>query len=193
MTIHKANLREPKTLVRAGLGLLLAANLVAAVIAFHVIGDSPADLDAQLTSTRAAFRNAQQRLNQSKALAHNTDTSRQQGTMFLASYMTARRHYSSALGSEINKLAESAGMKVGNLNYTLPDPIEGTDDMDSLTITASFIGGYANLVKFVNLLDRSPRFLLIDTFQVEPQPRGDVLNATVKMNAFLKEDKEPAQ
>jgi len=107
--------------------------------------------------------------------------------------MTARRHYSSALGSEINKLAESASMKVGVLNFTLPDPIEGTDDMDTLTITASFIGGYANLVKFVNLLDRSPRFLLIDTFQVEPQPRGDVLNATVKMNAFLKDDKAVAQ
>jgi hypothetical protein len=84
-------------------------------------------------------------------------------------------------------------MKVGNLNYTLPDPIEGTDDMDSLTITASFVGGYANLVKFVNLLDRSPRFLLIDTFQVEPQPKNDTLNATVKMNAFLTDDKGGAQ
>jgi len=48
-------------------------------------------------------------------------------------------------------------------------------------------------VKFVNLLDRSQRFLLIDTFQVEPQPKADLLNATVKMNAFLKDDKEAAQ
>ncbi len=193
MTVPKLNLREPKTLVRAGLGILLAANLVAAIMAFHLIGDSPADLDAQLTSARAAFRNAQHRLEQSMSLAHNTEVSRQQGTLFLASYMTARRRYSSALSSEINKLAESSGMKVGNLNYTLPDPIEGSEDMDTLTITASFVGGYANLVKFVNLLDRSPRFLLINTFQVEPQPRGDVLNATVKMNAFLKDDKEVAQ
>jgi len=193
MTIPKVNLREPKTLVRAGLGLLLAANLVAAVMAFHLIGDSPADLDAQLISARAAFRNAQQRLEQIKSLARNTDTSRQQGNIFLTSYMTARRRYSSALYSEINKLAESAGMKVGVLNFTLPDPIEGSEDMDSLTITANFVGGYANLVRFVNLLDRSPRFLLIDTFQVEPQPKGDVLNATVKMNAYLKDDKEVAQ
>jgi len=193
MTAPKINLREPQTLVRAVLGLLLTANLVAAIIAFHLIGESPADLNAQLTASRVAFRAAQQHLNRTKSLAHNVDVSRDQGNIFLASYMTARRRYSSALGSEINKLAEASGMKVGVINSTLPDPIEGSEDMDSLTITASFVGSYAQLVKFVNLLDRSPRFLLIDTFQVEPQPKGDILNATVKMNAFLKDDKETAQ
>jgi Tfp pilus assembly protein PilO len=193
MTLPKINLREPQTLVRVILGLLLAANLITAIIAFHLIGESPADLDAQLTAAQAAFRAAQQHLNQTKSLAHNVDLSRDQGSTFLASYMTARRHYSSALGTEINKLAESSGMKVGVINSTLPDPIEGSGDMDSLIITASFVGNYAQMVKFVNLLDRSPRFLLIDTFQVEPQPKSDTLNATVKMNAFLKDDKGVAQ
>jgi len=193
MTLPKINLREPQTLVRAILGLLLVANLVAAIIAFHLMGESPADLDAQLTAARAGFRAAQQHLNQTKSLSGNMDLSREQGNLFLSSYMTARRRYSSTLGSELNKLAGAASMKVGLLNFSLPDPIEGSEDMDSLTITASFVGGYAQLVKFVNLLDRSPRFLLIDTFQVEPQPKGDTLNATVKMNAYLKDVKEVAQ
>jgi Tfp pilus assembly protein PilO len=193
MTTPKINLREPQTLVRVLLGVLLAANIVAAIIAFHLIGESPADLEAQLTAGRAGLRTAQQTLNQTKSLAGNMDLSREQGNIFLSSYMTSRRRYSSALGGELNKVAGAASMKVGLLNFSQPEPIEGSDDMDSLTITASFVGGYAQLVKFVNLLDRSPRFLLIDTFQVEPQPKGDILSATVKMNAFLKDDKGVAQ
>ncbi len=66
--LSSINFREPKTQVRAGLGILLAANLIAAVFAFHIIGDSPADLNAQLTSAQSSFRGAQQHLNKSKTL-----------------------------------------------------------------------------------------------------------------------------
>ena len=187
------NFREPKTLVRAGLGVLLLANLIVAVFAFHLIGDSPADLNAQLTSAQSSFRGAQQHLNKSKALLQNMELGRAQGGKFLASYMTNRRHTYSALDGELNKLAESAGMKVGEFTYSALDPIEGAEDLESLTITASFEGNYAQLVKLVNLFDRSPRFLLIDSLQVAPQPKGDVLNATFKRNAFVQNDQEAAQ
>jgi type IV pilus assembly protein PilO len=43
-------------------------------------------------------------------------------------------------------------------------------------------------VKFVNLLDRSPRFLIIESMQVAPQPKGDVLNTNLKLHVFVKED-----
>ena len=187
------NFREPKFLVRAGLGLLLLANLVAATLAFHLIGESPADLDAELTAARANFSAAQQRLNKSKMLTGNMERSRTQGDSFLASYMTNRKHTFSVLDGEINKLAESTGMKVGVWNYSLLDPIEGSGDLDMLTITANFEGSYAQLVKFVNLLDRSQRFLIIESLQVTPQPKGDILDATVKLNAFVKDDNEVSQ
>jgi Tfp pilus assembly protein PilO len=187
------NFREPKNLVRAGLGVLLFANLVAATVAFHLIGDSPAELDAQLSSARAALRGGEQHLNKSKTLIGNMERSREQGDKFLAAYMTSRKHTYSALDSEINKLAETAGMKVGEWNYSNLDPIEGSTDLDMLTITANFEGNYAQLVKFVNLLDRSPRFLMIETLQVTPQPKGDILNATVKLNTFVKDDNEAEQ
>jgi hypothetical protein len=193
MTLSSINFREPKTQVRAGLGVLLVANLIAAVFAFHLIGDSPADLDAQLTAAQTSFRGAQQHLNKTRALIHNMEVSRNQGGKFLASYMTSRKHTYSALDGELNKLAETSGMKVGDLNYSILDPIEGAEDLESLTITANFEGNYAQLVKMVNLLDRSPRFLLIDSLQVAPQPKGDVLNATFKMNAFVQNDEEAAQ
>jgi Tfp pilus assembly protein PilO len=186
-------LREPKVLVRAGLGLLLFANLVAAVFAFHLLGDSPSDVDAQLAAFRSNLRGAQLRLNRSRALTGNMDKSREQGDKFLAYYMTTRKHTYSTIDGEINQLASTAGMKVGDLNYALLDPIEGSGDLDMLTITANFEGGYSQLVKFVNMLDRSPRFLLIEGLQVAPQPKGDILSVTIKLNTFVKDDKGGAQ
>jgi hypothetical protein len=192
MNRPQVNFKEPKFLVRAGLAVLLLANLVAAAFAFHLVGDTPAELDSQLVAARTALRAAQARLNRSKILTANMDKSREQGDKFLESYMTSRRHTFSTIIGEINLLAKSAGLKMGNQNFALPEPIEGSEDLDMLTITADFQGDYAQLLRFVNLLDRSPRFLLIEGIQVAPQPKGDVLNALIKLNTFVKDDREGA-
>ena len=42
-----------------------------------------------------------------------------------------------------------------------------------LTFSINFEGGYTQLVKLVNLLDRSPRFLIIEGLQVAPEAKGD--------------------
>jgi Tfp pilus assembly protein PilO len=187
------NFREPQVLVRAALGVLLAANLVVAAFAFHLVGESPNDLDAQLASLRSTYRSSQQRLNKSRSLVRNMDIGRDQGNKFEVSYMTPRRHTFGPLDDELNRLAKDAGMKIGTVNYSLPDPIEGSGDLSMLTITAGFEGGYPQLMKLVNALDRSPRFLLIDSLQVAPQPKGDVLDAVFRINTFVREESEAAQ
>ncbi len=193
MTRPQVNFREPQVLVRAALGVLLLANLVAAVFAFHLIGDSPAEVNAQLTAIQNTMRSSQQHLNRSRTLTGNMNKSREEGNTFLASYLTSRKHTYSTIDGEINKLASDAGMKVGDLNYAIPDPIEGSTDLDTLIITGNFEGSYAQLVKFVNLLDRSPKFLLIEGMQVAPQPKGDALNVTIKLDMFVKDDNGGAQ
>lgn len=193
MKLAHINWKEPKVLVRLGLGVLLLANLVAAGFAFHLAGDSPADIDAQLVTAQAGLRTGQQRLNRSKLLVANVGRSREQGDKFLALYMTSRKHTYSTIVGEIDSLAKTAGMKMGDANYALPDPIEGSEDLDMLSVTANFEGSYQQLVKFVNTLDRSPRFLLIEGLQVAPQPKGDILNVTIKLDTFVKDDREGMQ
>jgi type IV pilus assembly protein PilO len=57
-----------------------------------------------------------------------------------------------------------------------------------MTISINFEGSSAQLVKLVNLIDRSPRFLIIESMQAAPQPKGDVLSVNLKINVFVKED-----
>jgi type IV pilus assembly protein PilO len=68
------------------------------------------------------------------------------------------------------------------------DPIEGSDDLGMMSLSVNFEGGYAQLIKFVNMLDRSPRFLIIESMNASPQPKGDVLSGTLKLNTLVKDD-----
>jgi type IV pilus assembly protein PilO len=180
--------KEPRILVRIGIGLLLAANLVAAGYAFNVFGASPQALEHSLVSAQAQLRADQARLDRSRILTSNIGRGKTESEMFLSSYLTTRRHTYSTIISEITETAKSAGMKTQEWTIAPLDPIEGSDDLSMMTISINFEGGYAQFVKFINLLDRSPRFLIIESMQAAPQPKGDILNTNLKLNAFIKDD-----
>ena len=59
-----------------------------------------------------------------------------------------------------------------------------------LTVTAGFEGTYPNLVKFMNALDKSQRFLIVERLQAAPQSSSPNLQVTVKLNAFVRDDVE---
>jgi hypothetical protein len=183
--------REPKVLVRAGLGLLLIANLVAAVFAFHIVGSSPEGISNEVIAARTRLISAQSRLDRSRMLAGRVDKGRDEGSSFLDNYFTTRRHTYSTIISEITQTAKTAGMTMKEATIAPLDAIEGSDDLDMMTISVNFEGGYSQLIKFVNLLDRSPRFLIIESLQATPQPKGDVLTVGVRLNTFIRE--EPAE
>jgi hypothetical protein len=75
------------------------------------------------------------------------------------------------------------------------ETVEGSDTLGMVTIQAGFEGPYANLTKLINLLDRSPRFLIIENMQANaPQGPGGApasaqagqLNVTLKIDAFVR-------
>ncbi len=174
-------------LVRAGLGLLLAANLVAAAFAFHLVGVSPEALNQQLAIARAQLPAAQLMLKRSRLLTANIDKGKTESENFLATYFTNRRYTYSTIINEINEAAKTAGMTMKEATFASLDPIEGTDDLEMLTVSINFEGGYPQLVKLVNLIDRSPRFLIIESLQIASPPKGEIYNVTFKLNAFVRD------
>src|SRR6185312_1460954 len=117
----------------------------------------------------------------SRMLAGNIGKGKSEGETFLASYFTTRRHTYSTILEEIRGIEASAGMKQQEGQISPLDPIEGSDDLSMMSVSVNFEGTFPQLVKFVNLLDRSPRFLIIESMQVAPQPKGDILNVNLKM------------
>jgi Tfp pilus assembly protein PilO len=183
-------IKQPRVLLRATIGTLLAANLVAAVMAFKPFGGSADDLRREQEALRVQLTRLQARIATSKRLVEKVETARREGDQFLAKYVTDRRTMSSTIQEELNRTAREAGIK--SLPATLNlDPIEGSDTLEMMTISAGYEGSYAALTKFVNLLDKSPRFLIIENMQTAPQQGGQALTVTLKLDTFVRETAGP--
>ena len=188
LSLGDTDWKQPRVLIRGLLGVLLLLNLVAAGFAFHLFGRSAEELERELALSQRSLLEQRTRLNRTRQIAGKVERARVEGDQFLASYMTPRRTTYSTVLAELQSAAESAGTTWREGAIAPLEPLKGSNDLSMMTITASFDGTYPDLLKFVNLLDRSPRFLIIATLQAAPQPGGKMLTVTVKVNTFVRDD-----
>jgi type IV pilus assembly protein PilO len=182
----KAAIREPRVVVRAILGVLLAANLVAAIIAFKPFGGSTDDLRQRRAGLQTQLAHLQAQLADTRRLSGKVEMARTEGDSFLDRYVSDRRSTFSTIFEELDKTAQEAGIKPRDRNVEL-NAIEGSDTLEMMSVTAGYEGTYENLQKFVNLLDRSPRFLIIESLVASPQQNGQMLTVSLKLDTFVKE------
>ena len=176
----------PRVAMRAILGVLVLANLVAAVIAFRPFGGSADDLRREQASLQSQLVKLKAQVARSKRLVDNVETARREGDQFMAKYMTDRNVMASTIQGELVGMATAAGVTYLPTTMNL-EPIEGSDTLSMMTINAGCQGTYANLSKFVNLVDRSPRFLIIENMVAAPQQSGLNLNVSIKVDTFIRE------
>ena len=185
----RLNLKDPRVVVRAGLAVLVLANIVAALLAFKPWGGSAEDLSREQASLQQQLNAAQAHLAKTKALVGKAERARQEGDEFLTQYTTDRRTTFSTIFAELDRVAREAGIQQRPASYEL-DPVEGSDTLYQMSISAAYEGNYASLTKFVNLLDKSPRFLIIESLMAAPQQTsgGDALSVSVKLDTFVREE-----
>lgn len=179
--------RDPRLIARAVLGVLLAANLAALAMVIWPVGGTPEQLERQIAQLRSDLQRRQASLAALRAMAAKVEKGRAEGDRFLERYFLARRSAYSTLVSELGKSARAAGIKPKEHSFVF-DPIEGSATLSMLTITGNYEGSYADLIQFVNALDRSRRLLIVESMQAAPQASGGALSVTVRMNAFVRED-----
>ncbi|MBI5084958.1 MAG: hypothetical protein HZB13_10235, partial [Acidobacteria bacterium] len=183
----KAQTRDRRHAVRLVLGILLAANLIAAWFAFRTPGGSLQDLESELIAKRKEVLARQQSLERVRKLAALSGSARQAGDNFLDSYFLPRRHAYSILEVDLANAAKAANIRAKERTYGF-EPIEGSDTLGMLNINANFEGTYADLISLVNSIDRSKRLLIIEQLQAQPQQGANTLAISVKLNAFFRID-----
>lgn len=181
-----SRLREPQIAVRAVLGLLLTLNLVALFLVLLPPGGSTEELEGQLAALRRQFVQKRVALERAKVLAAKVEKGRSEGDQFQTRYFTDRRLASSTFIGELSKAAQSSGIKPREHSFVF-EPVEGSDTLSMMTIVANYEGTYTDLVQFVNRMDRSGRFLILDTLTATPQTSGGLLTVNLRLNAFVRE------
>lgn len=183
--------RDPRVVARAALGLLLLLNLAAALVLFKPWGGSATDLLVEQERLRQQLVRARRALAASQEVLAKVEKARAEGDRFLGDYvLDARSAYSTVIG-ELDAAAEKAKVTIKESQLSV-EPIEGSDTLGMMTISANYEGEYPNLTQFINLIDRSPKFLILDTIQAAPQASGTAINVNLKLNAFVRAEEGEA-
>ena len=179
--------RDSQLGLRVMLGILLASNLVAAWAVFRPVGGSAEELDQQLAQMRKQIQQKRIALKRTDMISSKMDQARQAGDTFFNSYFMSRKTASSTILLELRKAAKDSGMKPKGDAFTF-EPIEGSDLLSMMTISANYEGTYGDLLQFVNRLDKSQRFLILENLQAAPQQGSGLLNVLIRLNTFVREE-----
>ena len=178
---------NPRAIIRLGLGMLIAANLVAGYFVIRPIGGSPADLRQQELEMRTQIHQQQGILDRTKTLAGKIEVGRGEGDKFMSKYFLPRRTAYSTIMSDLNELASQSKVTAKESSNSI-DEVEGSDTLQRMQVTANFEGTFENLIHFVNLLDKSTRLMIIESLNATPQQDGKRLNVMLKLDTFIRED-----
>lgn len=176
--------REPRVFLRAIIGALLIANVAAAIVAFKPFGGGAEDLERQEAYLQQQLAGVRKRIQVSKQLVDKMQNARKDKDQFLAKYVADERFAASTLVDELNRIASESGVRQLPVSWN-PQTIEGSDTFQMVTVTEGCEGTYANLSKFINLVDKSPKFLIIESLDTSaPQQNGALLNVRLKIDTF---------
>ncbi len=184
--------RDPRIVMRAILGVLLVANIAAALLLFRPWAASPEELTRRLSQLRGQVEQKQLLVERLRTLMEKSHRARDEGDAFMDEYFLDARTASSTIIAELKDYAEKANVKQEEHAFS-SDPIEGSDDLYMMTISGNYAGEYNDLLQFVNLIDRSPQFLILDTLTASPERTGSALKMNFKMNALILEGKGLSQ
>jgi len=172
---------------RVALGMLLVLTIAAAWIVLYPPGGSADELRQQLAALEAQAAAKQALLASTRQHVAAVERGRTEGDRFLNQYFLTRRTAYSTLLSELVSAADSAKIKPKEHAYAT-EPIEGSDSLSMMSISANYEGTYANLMRFVHELDRSPRLLIIEALNAAPEQSGGTLNISMKIDTFVRDD-----
>jgi type IV pilus assembly protein PilO len=108
-------------------------------------------------------------------------TARQQIDDFYQSRLPGQ---DSVVSEELGKIAGQSGVKIGQIKYKWEDP--QSVGLRQVHIEADFTGGYLQLVRFINSLERDKLFFIVDSVQLASGEQGSQVRLQLTLETYLK-------
>jgi hypothetical protein len=136
---------------------------------------------------RTQIRQQQGTVDRTRLMSGKIEIGRGEGDKFMSKYFLPRRSAYSTVMAELNDLAGQAKVTAKESANAI-EPVDGSDTLDMMQITASYEATYGDLVRFVNLVDKSDRLLVMESLNATPQQGNNKLNVMIKLDTFVVED-----
>jgi len=173
--------------LRVVVGVLLAANLIAAGILMFPPGGWAEDLEKELASLQTQVLSKRVLLEKTRQNVAAVELGRAEGDQFLGRYFLGRRAAAENLLTALGNA--EAGSKIKEKGWSSSfEPIDGSDTLSMMSITATYEGEYGDLLHFVHEIDKSPALMIIESLSEVPQTGSKILSISLKMDTFVRED-----
>ena len=146
----------------------LLQGLLAGLLAINILFFSLAPAGERARKQAELFRRLGQDLESHREtvkrlrdIAANLDQARQQGLEFHQDKFLPKPTGFSILMEELDKLARANRVRKGTVSYSLSE-VKGRPELNEVHVTTVLEGDYAKIVEFVNQVERSPLFMIID-------------------------------
>jgi type IV pilus assembly protein PilO len=162
----------------AGVALLLILNLVLGVRLFLAWSTLRTSGAHQLQQKQTAYRALEIEMSPLRGLPQKVELSRTQADAF---YTARFPNAYSTISATINDLATKNSVRLTNLAYTPTPALAG---LAELRMDASLSGEYAPLMHFINGLERSKTFFLINGLTLTGS-QGGMVNLRLRLITYL--------
>jgi Tfp pilus assembly protein PilO len=186
----RRNFKSPQFILRVLVGVLLAANLIAAGILLFPPGGSAEDLEKELASLQSQAITKRALLEKTRQHVAAVELGRAEGDQFLNQYFLGRRAAPEMVLDALGKAAAGSKIKGKETSWSWNE-IDGSDTLIMLSVVASYEGEYADLLHFVHEIDRSPSLVIIESLSAAPQAGTKMLSISLKLDTFVREDALP--
>ena len=181
---------DPQFVLRVLIGVLLGCNLIAAGILLFPPGGSAEDLERELASLQGQEVSKRALVEKTRQHVAAVELGRAEGDQFLSQYFLGRRAATETLLTELGEAAAGSKIRERDRSFSF-EPIDGSDTLLMLSITATYEGEYGDLLHFVHEIDKSPSLMIIESLSAAPQTGSKILSITLKLDTFVREDTLP--
>lgn len=169
--------RKKLKIAIAGLAVL---DLAAAALLFSPLVGSARSRDQQLQELGREIQQKTRQVEPLRGLDKKIVAARQQIADFYKDRLPGQN---SAISESLGKLAVQSGVKIGQVKYSTKD----TDSVGlrPVMIEGDFSGDYLQLARFINSVERSPVFFIVDSVDLGGEQAG-VVKLQLKLETYLK-------
>jgi len=174
-----------KKWIRWGLTVVLVVDVFLLVVAFRAANrgeqqqvanrDILREQHAELSADVARVRSIRDRLPQVQGECDK----------FIREHLREASGGYSVVLADLGDIAEKAGLRTSNITFR-QQPERNQPDIVGIDISASVEGDYSSLVRFINGLERSPNFYLLENLTLASSTGGGVIRLNLELRTYFR-------
>ena len=166
--------------LKIAIAVMVAADVVAAAVLFSPLVGSADSRRQQMNELTAELHTKTRSVEPLRGMDKKIVLAKDEISHFYKDRFAAR---DSDIADQLGKLAQANGVRILQAKYKEGDP--ETAGIVPVEIAGNFSGDYVQLARFINALERSKLFYMVDSVSLAGKEKGPV-KLEVKLHSYLR-------